>query len=61
MKLGREARPHFKLRMVKTVEFQREMRAGPYEESVYECRACFSTIMHTNDTNEFPPFWWFTN
>jgi hypothetical protein len=61
MKQGREALPHPKLRLLRKQKFQRKMRDGPYEETVYECWACTSTIMHTTDANEFPPFWWFTN
>ena len=61
MREGRDAGPHSELRLVKVERFQRAMRAEAYQEVVYECERCSSRIMHTTDTNEFPPFWWFTD
>jgi hypothetical protein len=61
MREDREADPHAELRLVRMERFQRPMRADPYEEVIYECRQCTSRIMHTTDTNEFPPFWWYTD
>ena len=61
VKEGREAAPHYELRLVRMERFQRQMRAEPYREMVFECRQCASRLMHTTDRNEFPPFWWFTD
>lgn len=31
---------------------------GGWEESTYQCNVCGSVIEHTNDKNEFAPWWW---
>lgn len=57
--LGRRDGPHADL----VVMQERPGRSimGGWEETDYRCRVCSSTMTHTNDKNEFAPYWWFTN
>ncbi len=55
---GRRDRPHAALAMIDGKECRGSMFGG-WEETTYRCRECSAVIEHTNDKNEFAPFWWF--
>lgn len=57
LKKGRRDSPHSELRHVDTRPFRGSMFGG-WEESTYQCTVCGSVIEHTNDKNEFAPWWW---
>jgi uncharacterized protein (DUF983 family) len=58
VKKGRYDDPHPALHVVKTTPYRGSMFGG-WEETTYQCRECSAIIDHTNDKNEFAPFWWF--
>ncbi len=55
---GRQTDPHQHLRLLSTRPFRGSMFGG-WEEMTYQCGVCGAVVEHTNDKNEFPPFWWF--
>jgi hypothetical protein len=57
LKLGRHDKPHDNLVLVKTTHFRGSMFGG-LEEFAYRCSTCSTLIDHTNDKNEFAPWWW---
>jgi hypothetical protein len=59
VKANRLSKPHPALEFVGQKPF-RGSTFGGWEEKAYQCRICGSAIEHTNDKNEFAPFWWFT-
>jgi hypothetical protein len=54
---GRFSEPHKALRLIETRPRRGSMFGG-WEETTYQCETCSAVIEHTNDKNEFPPFWW---
>jgi hypothetical protein len=55
---GRHDGPHSALAAVTVKPFRGSMFGG-WEETTYKCQTCSAIIEHTNDKNEFAPFWWF--
>jgi hypothetical protein len=53
----RRAAPHPRLTLLATYEARGAMWGG-HEEFDYRCEDCGTRIHHTNDKNEFTPFWW---
>jgi hypothetical protein len=58
--MSRNSPPHCNLHLIETKSFRSSMFGG-WEETTYRCLVCYSSIEHTNDKNEFAPFWWFTD
>ena len=57
---GRRDGPHSHLRLVDSHAFRGSMFGGS-EEATYQCGVCGALITHTNDKNDFAPFWWFVD
>jgi hypothetical protein len=57
---GRSTKPHPALHLVEERPFRGAMLGG-WEETTYRCKTCSAVIEHTNDKNEFAPFWWLSN
>jgi endogenous inhibitor of DNA gyrase (YacG/DUF329 family) len=55
---NRRDAPHSELVVMEVKPFRGSMFGG-WEETIYRCRTCEAVIEHTNDKNEFAPFWWF--
>jgi len=53
---GRRGNPHSDLQLQSEKPFRGSMFGG-WEEVTYLCKVCGSKVHHTNDKNEFPPFW----
>lgn len=60
VKKGRHDAPHSDLRLTDTRPCRGSMFGG-WEEFTYQCSVCGSVIEHTNDKNEFSPWWWFAS
>ena len=58
--MGRRDKPHPQLKVLNSRECRGSMFGG-WEETTYRCDECGALIEHTNDKNEFAPFWYFVD